>query len=142
MKKLLILLVAVAACTSCDLFKMPIKMDEVVDNKIQIDGADNPAKRFVLKKDLANKRIKLFDVTVKDVVESSNVEYDFCVKVDVQTKKGPVECYIYSTDVKTVSRLVKGKTKIDVAGVFGRFFSLLDDYYTKVDIIRACIKIK
>ncbi len=142
MKKFLILLVAVAACSSCDLFKQPIRMDEVIDDKIQIDGADNPAKKFVIKKDLENRRIKLFDVTVKDVVESTNVEYDFCVKVDVQTKKGPVECYIYSTDVKTVSRLVKGKTKIDVAGVFGRFFSLLDDYYTKVDIIRACIKIK
>ncbi len=142
MKKIVVLLIIVAACTSCDLFKKQILMEEVVNEKIQLDVTENPAKKFVLKEDLANRRIKLFDVTVKDVTSSNNIEYDYCVKADVQTKKGMVECSIYSTNVKTVAKLVKGKTKIDVAGVFNRFSPVLDDYYIKVDIIRACITIK
>lgn len=142
MKKIVVLLIAAVAFTGCDLFKKQILIEEVVNEKIQIDGTDNPAKKYVLKEDLANRRVKLFDVTVKDVTDSNNIEYDFCVKADVQTKKGMVECCIYTKDVKTVARLVKGKTKIDVAGVFGKFFTILDDYYTRVDIIRACITIK
>jgi hypothetical protein len=142
MKKFVVLLMAAAACISCDITKKQILMDEVVNEKIKIDGTDNPAMKYVIKEDLSNRRITLFNVTVKDVINSTNIDYEYCVKVDVQTKKGMVECNIYSTDVKTISRLVKGKTRIDVAGVFGRFFSILDDYYTKVDIIRASLTIK
>ena len=142
MKKLLVLLIAVAACSSCDLFKKGILMDEVVNEKIQIDGTDNPAKKDVITKELANRRVRLFDVTVKDITDSNNVEYDFCVKADVQTKKGTVECCIYTKDVKTVARLVKGKSRIDAVGVFDRFFTILDNYYTRVDIIRSSITIK
>jgi hypothetical protein len=142
MKKFVVLMITVAACTSCDLFKKPILMEEVINEKIQIDAADNPAKKYIKKEDLASRRITLFDVTVKDVTASNNIEYDYCVKADVQTKKGMVECNIYSADVKTVAKLVKGKSRIDVAGVFGRFSPVLDDYFSRVDIIRACITIK
>jgi len=142
MKKLVVLLTAVAALASCDLLKKEILMDGVVNEKIQIDGTDNPAKKDVITKELTNRRVRLFDVTVKDIADSNNIEYDFCVKADVQTKKGMVECCIYTRDVKTVARLVKGKSRIDVVGVFDRFFTILDDYYTRVDIIRSSITIK
>lgn len=142
MKKMMVLLVAVVACTSCDLFKKPILIDEVINEKIQIDAAENPAKKYLLTDELANRRVTLYDVTVRDVTASNNIEYDYCVKADVQTKKGTVECSIYSTDVKTVARLVKGRSRIDVKGVFNRFLPVLDEYVAKVDIIRACITIK
>jgi len=75
-------------------------MEEVVNEKIQIDVADNPAKKFILKKDLANRRIKLFDVTVKDVTSSNNIEYELLCEGRCADKKGLVECNIYSTNVK------------------------------------------
>ncbi len=142
MKQIMVLLMAAAAFISCDITKTPIFMEEVVNEKIKIDATENPAKKFIIKEDLANRRITLIDVTVKDVINSNNIDYEYCVKADVQTKKGMVECCIYTTNVKTVAKLVKGRTKIDVKGVFGRFFSTLDDYYAKVDIIRASITIK
>jgi hypothetical protein len=63
------------------------------------------------------------------------------VLVSVPYEKGMIDCYIYSRELKTVSRLVKGKSKIDVVGDFGRFFTLLDDAYTKIEIINADITI-
>lgn len=142
MKQFLLIMIAVAVCTSCDVFKKPILIEDVASEKVRIEGSGNPAQKYLINKDLGKRRIMLYDVTVKNVVDSNNIDYDFCVLVDVQTKKGPIECNIYSKDVKTIAKLVKGTTKIDVVGVFGRFFSTLDDYFTKVDIIRASIAIK
>ncbi|OHD65882.1 MAG: hypothetical protein A2176_03475 [Spirochaetes bacterium RBG_13_51_14] len=143
MKKYLwLVVVASAAVASCGLFKKPILMDGVIDEKVRMDEADNPAKKLMIKEELGGRRIQLFDLTVKEVTESTNIDYDFCVIADVQTKKGAVECHIYSSNVKTVSRLVKGKSKIDVTGEFGRFFTLLDNYYTRLEIVKASITIK
>lgn len=136
------LLIVVLPLGCCGLFKKPIVIDSVIDEKVRMDETENPAMKLIIKEDLGKKRIELYDVVVKDVTESTNIDYDFCIIADVQTKKGPVQCHIYTTDVKTMSRLVKGQTKIDVKGIFGRFFSLLDDYYTRIEIINSCVTIK
>ena len=57
------------------------------------------------------------------------------------TKKGLVECYIYTKNIRIISELKMGKTKIDITGKFSRFFSMLDEYYTKIEIIDASISI-
>ena len=141
MKKYVCLLcIALSAIVSC--VKEPILIDGVVSEKARMDQSDNPAMKYIIKEELGKRRVQLFNVTVKDVIESTNIDYDFCVIVDVQTKKGPVECHIYSTDIDIVSKLVKGKTKIDAEGDFGRFFSLIDDYYTRVEMLKSSITIK
>ena len=135
-----LLLIAVMATVSC--IKEPILIDGVVNEKVRMDLTDNPAMKYIIRDELGNRRVQLFDLMVKDVTESTNIDYNFCVIVDVQTKKGLVECHIFSTDVKTIARLVKGKTKIDAEGDFGRFFSLLDDYYTRLEMLKSSITIK
>jgi hypothetical protein len=40
-----------------------------------------------------------------------------------------------------MSKLEKNKSRVDVEGDFGRFFTTLDDYYTKIEIIKAKIRI-
>ena len=141
MKKYVCLLcIALSAIVSC--VKEPILIDGVVSEKARMDQSDNPAMKYIIKEELGKRRVQLFNVSVKDVIESTNIDYDFCVIVDVQTKKGPVECHIYSTDIDIVSKLVKGKTKIDAEGDFGRFFSLIDDYYTRVEMLKSSITIK
>jgi hypothetical protein len=135
-----LLFIALTVVVSC--VKEPILIDSVVNEKARMDQSDNPAMKFIIKEELGKRRVQLFNVTVKDVIESTNIDYDFCVIVDVQTKKGQVECHIYSTDIDTISKLVKGKTKIDAEGDFGRFFSLIDDYYTRVEMLKSSITIK
>ena len=141
MKKYVCLLcIALSAIVSC--VKEPILIGGGVSEKARMDQSDNPAMKYIIKEELGKRRVQLFNVSVKDVIESTNIDYDFCVIVDVQTKKGPVECHIYSTDIDIVSKLVKGKTKIDAEGDFGRFFSLIDDYYTRVEMLKSSITIK
>ncbi|HPI23006.1 MAG TPA: hypothetical protein PLE73_07405, partial [Spirochaetota bacterium] len=53
-----------------------------------------------------------------------------------------VDCYLYSDDLKTISKLVKGSTRIDAVGDFEKFFTLLDEKYTKIEVLDACIDIK
>jgi len=91
---------------------------------------------------LRNKKIVISDIVVKRVVESSRADYNFCVLADSKIEDKDVECHIYSHSVNTVSKLEKSKTIIDASGTFERFFSTLDNYYTKLEIINASIKIK
>ncbi len=128
-------------CCGGGLLKKPIMIEGVVDEKVRMDGADNPAARHIIKEDLGNRRIEIPELLVKEVTESTNIDYDFCIKADVSTKKGTVECNIYTDDVKTIAKLEKGKTKIEVRGLFGRFFSLPDSHYTRIEIIKSCVKI-
>ena len=139
---LFVVMLAAVAAMSCGLFKKPILIDGVATEKAHIDATDNPAMKDLIKEELGKRRIELTGVTVKDVVESNNIDYDYCVIADVQTPQGLVQCQIYSTDAKTVSKLVKGKSVIDVSGDFGRFFSMLDNYYTRLEVVKASIKIK
>ncbi|RPI97967.1 MAG: hypothetical protein EHM32_00420 [Spirochaetales bacterium] len=143
MKRLVVVLVLLAPFTlSCSyFFKETLNVKEVVAKKEEMDRFDNPAYRFLASKDLAEKRVQVKNVTIKDVIVSGNIDYEFCVLVSVPYEKGTIDCYIYSRELKTVSLLVKGKTKIDVIGDFGRFFTLLDDAYTKIEIINADITI-
>jgi len=139
---LFVVMLAAVAAMSCGLFKKPILIDGVATEKAHIDATDNPAMKDLIKEELGKRRIELTGVTVKDVVESNNIDYDYCVIADVQTPQGLVQCQIYSTDAKTVSKLVKGKSVIDASGDFGRFFSMLDNYYTRLEVVKASIKIK
>ncbi len=141
-KIFLSILIAVVLFASCSLLKKQILVEGVIDQKELMDAAENPAMKNVINDALRDRRVQLIDVTVKDVVLSTNIDYDFCVIVDVQTKKGVVECYIYSTDKKTISKLIKGKTRIDAIGDFSRFFSLLSDYYTMIEMTNASIDIR
>ena len=136
-----ILLALAIAAPSCAHFRKPVTIEHVVGEKARIDAAENPALKEVIRNDLGSYRIRLEGLTVKNVTVSNNIEYDYCVIADVSTEKGVVECHIYSKDLRTVAKLVKGESKIDVTGMFGRFFSLLDDYYTRLEIVRAKIAV-
>ncbi|MBN2160952.1 MAG: hypothetical protein JW807_16295 [Spirochaetes bacterium] len=139
---LALLVIMPLGCCGGGLLKKPIMIDGVLEQKVRIDTAENPAMKQMIRKELGNRKILLSNVTVKDVVEATNLDYDYCVIVDVPGKKGMVECHVYSNSVKTIAKLVNGRSKIDVDGVFNRFFSLLDDYGTRVEIVNACITIK
>jgi hypothetical protein len=110
--------------------------------KEQIDTAENPAQALLLKNDLANKVIVINELLVKDIIPSTNVDYDFCIISDYQSEKGAIEFYIYTKNLRRISQLKKGQSLITVQGEFSRFFSMLDNYYTKIEIIKAAIAVK
>ncbi len=127
---------------SCFAFLKPtITVNEAMAKKQEIDKSENPAYKSLIIRDLAKKRIRLNRVLVKDVTQSGNIDYDFCVIADVPYEKGQIDCFIYSRDTKTISRLKNNKSKIEVTGDFGRFFTLLDSAYTKIEITDASINI-
>lgn len=131
-----------------NILKARISTQEAVDMKGKMDQSQNPAYRHEILKELQKKRIRLEDVVVKDVIDSGNIDYTFCVIVSVPTDKGQVECYIYAgdifpkEDISTIAKLEKGKTRINVDGDFSRFFTLLDETYTKIEIVNAIISIR
>lgn len=118
-----------------------MKINDLIQYKEKIDHTKNPAEIYIIKADLASKIISLEGLLVKDIIESTNVDYQFCVISELQTEKGKIECYIFTKNIRRISYLEKGKTIIDVQGEFNRFFSTLDDYYTKVEIINSRITI-
>jgi hypothetical protein len=126
---------------SCGM-KKQILINDLVNQKARMEATGNPAMKYEINQELLKTRIELKDLLVKDVILSSNIDYNFCVIADVQTDRGAVECYIYSTDIKTIAGLVIGESRIDVSGDFGRFFTMLKDYYTMLDIINASIRIR
>ncbi len=141
-KYLVVTLMILPLIVSCGtFFKKTITVREAVIAKDAMDRTENPASRFLMLNDLSEKHVSVKNTIVKDVVASGNIDYDFCVIVRVPYEKGAIDCYIYSRDVKTISKLVKNKSKIDASGDFGRFFTLLDDAYTKLDILNARITI-
>ncbi len=125
-----------------DFFTDQITMNELLTTKESIDNSKNPAEALLLKNTLSKKILKLDGITVKDIVNSTNVDYDFCVLADVQSGKGMIECYIYTKNIRRISLLKKGQTIIDVKGKFNRYFSMLDNYYTKIEITNSEINIK
>lgn len=157
MKKVIIILSVLLLLNSCgsvgyvkNILKKRISVQDAVTMKAEMDSTQNPALIYRQTKELQDERIRIEDILVKDIVPSSNVDYKFCVIVTVPTDKGDIDCYIYAgsadifpkEDVKTVSKLRKGKTVIDVEGDFSNFFTLLDDTYTKIEIVNATINIK
>ena len=118
-----------------------MQINDLIQYKEKIDNTENPAEIYIIKADLSSKVISLENLIVKDIIESTNVDYQFCVVSELQTEKGIIEFYIFSKNIRRISYLEKGKTKISVKGEFNRFFSTLDNYYTKVEIINSNIKI-
>lgn len=117
-------------------------MKELLTTKERIDNSKNPAEALLIKTKLSKKVLKVEEVTVKDIINSTNVDYDFCVLADVQTDKGLIECYIYTKNIRRISQLKNKQTVIDVKGRFNRYFSMLDNYYTKIEITNSEITIK
>ena len=145
MKKWVILiLIAIFPLMSCNSY---MTLDEVLVEKEKIDKTDNPARKLLLKNELRDQGIltrnlmEIDNLTVKDVIQSSNIDFDFCIISDMRTKKGMVELYIYTKNISRIANLEKGKTRINVTGEFGRFFTLLDEYYTKIEIVNSSIDI-
>ena len=142
MKKFIIIIVSLSlAVTSCSLFKKKIKVDEAIAQKIEIEKTENPAKKRLILNDLKNKRIIIDDVVVKKITESTNIDYDFCVIVDGTFEGKDIECYIYTKNVYKISKLIEGESRISVIGDFSRFFTMLDEYYSKLEIIDAKINL-
>ncbi|HOP63014.1 MAG TPA: hypothetical protein PK906_06560 [Spirochaetota bacterium] len=145
MKNILIIflfLISAVSCSTTFLFKEKVTIDELLKSKEQIDTTVNPAKSFLLRNSLSEKILIMQDIKVKDIVPSTNVDYNFCVISDVQTDRGIIELYIYTKNVRRISMLKKGESIINVKGEFSRFFSMLDSYYTKIEIINSIIEIK
>lgn len=143
MKKFFPLVLLTALLTSCSMafLRDEMQINDLIKYKEKIDHTDNPAEIYIIKADLASKVISLEGLIVKDIIESTNVDYQFCVVSELQTEKGKIECYIFTRNIRRISYLVKGKTIINVQGEFNRFFSTLDTYYTKVEIINSNIQI-
>ena len=140
MKKIIFVII-IALVTSCSYLKDTMKIDEVVQGKKRYDKSKNLAEKYLIKKELSEKYVEIDNVLVKNIIDSNNVDYRFCIIADEKTPEGDVECYIYTSEIKIISKLVKGKSRISVKGDFGRFFSLLDDYYTKIEIYKSSIVI-
>ena len=128
-------------CASNLFFVQEIGSDEIIAEKEAIDKLDNPAMQYRKLSELSNKKVFLNDVLVKDIIESQHVDYTFCVIAELTVRDKKVECHIYSASIKTISKLNKQQSIIDVSGTFRRFFSTLDDYYTKIEITNATIRI-
>lgn len=138
----LIIVLSCFSCNSTAILKEQLSMKELLTAKEQIDNSKNPAEVLLLKNNLAEKMLIIPDVTVKDIIISTNVDYDFCVLADIQTEKGLIECYIYSKNIRKISQLKKGESVITAKGEFKRYFSMLDNYYTKIEVTKSDITIK
>jgi hypothetical protein len=129
-------------------FRPKVTIMEVIKFKEEIDRSENPARKHLILKDLREDLVSIRNAVVKDVVPSNNIDYEFCVILDIPYEKGNVECHIYSKnvyekeDIKSVARLKKGRSVIDVVGEFNRFFTLLDEAFTKIEIINASIALR
>ena len=140
LKKIALVMIVMISLSSCSLFQERVKINDLIAQKKVYDVTVNPAKKYILMKNLT-KKIVVIDVLVKAVVPSKNFDYDFSVIVDLNTDMGLVECVVNSSNVNLISKLIKGKTHISIIGRFNRFFSLLDNYYTRVELIEARIDI-
>jgi len=139
---IILLLLPALSCSTAFFLKDKVAIDELLVQKEKIDSTDNPAESFLLKNSLTQKILVIENLKVKDIITSTNVDYDFCVLSDIQTEKGLVEIYIYTKNVRRISQLKRGESVIDVKGAFSRFFSMLDNYYTKIEITNSIIEIK
>jgi len=142
-KNLFILFLFTIFLSGCSLFPDPITIDRVLIEKQKIDATQNPArKKFIIRNLKRKKEIILKNILVKDIILSRNIDYDFCIISDMVVGEKKVKFFIYSDDDKTTAKLIKGKSRINIEGRFRNFFSVHDDYYTKIDIIKAKIKIQ
>lgn len=147
MKKIVIFAMIALLPLSCSmlqefsLFTKKIDLKQLVAVKEEIDKSDNPAKKYLLLEELKENEIILKNITVDDIDVSQSIDYDFSIIASVNSEKGKIRCIIYTKNVKQISEIKKGITKIDVKGKFSRFFSLLDEFYTTVEITKSKIHI-
>lgn len=142
MKKMIFSLILLSLFSaSCLVLKETLQINQLIAEKEKIEAADNPASKFLILKNLNEKGVEIKGIVVRDITGSSNIDYDFCVVADVMANDKKIECFIYTKNVKLISKLKKGSTKINVNGEFGRFFTVFDDYYTRIEIVKASIKI-
>jgi len=144
MKRMIYFVIITLTFFSCtaSFLKDEITINELIIEKEKIDHTENPAEVLLLKNSLSEKILYLDEILVKDSVNSTNVDYDFCVIAEVPTEKGIIECSIYTKNIKRISQLKKGKSIISVKGEFKRYYSMLDNFYTKVEITNSNIIIK
>lgn len=143
MKKVLLPLIIVMSVSSCSMtfLRDELQVNELIKYKEKIDSTENPAEAYMLKTELATKIVNINGLLVRDIVESTLVDYQYCIISELQTEKGMIECQIYTKNIRRISYLVKGKSIINVRGEFSRFFSTLDNYYTKIEIVNSSITI-
>ncbi|MCX7678298.1 MAG: hypothetical protein N2316_03685 [Spirochaetes bacterium] len=128
-------------------FRPKIEIAELIKAKEEIDSTTNPAKKYLIESNLRDELVGIKSAVVKEVLPSNNIDYNFCVVVEIPYEKGYVECYLYSKnvyekeDIATLARLQKGKTIINAVGEFNRFFTLLDDAFVKIELINTAITI-
>ncbi|HOF34063.1 MAG TPA: hypothetical protein PK624_08805 [Spirochaetota bacterium] len=150
MKKLSVMLLSLMLfCQGCSLdtyfviqmFKSKITVADAMKIKDDIDMAVNPAKKSELLAALKKKMIKIDNVKVKRVINSSNIDYEFCVVVEAEYEKGQVECYIYSREVSTIAEIEAGLTSINCVGDFSKFFTSVEDAFLKIEMTNSNISI-
>ena len=144
MKSMIFFLIITLSLSSCStsFLRDEITIKDLIIQKEKIDTTENPAEVLLLKNSLSEKILFLDKILVKDIVNSTNVDYDFCIIAEVPSEKGTIECYIYTKNVRRISQLKKGSSIISVKGEFKRYFSMLDNFYTKVEITNSIITIK
>jgi hypothetical protein len=144
MKKImpiLILLLFIQSCATTTIFRDKIDLTQLLKARDNIESTDNIAKQMLLKNELSNKIVVLNKIKVKDIIPSSNVDYEFCILSDVKSDKGDIELYIYSKNIRALSRMKAGESYIEVEGEFTRFFSTLDDYFLKIELVNSRLRI-
>ena len=150
MKKLSVMLLSLMLfCQGCTLdtyfviqmFKSKITVAEAMKIKDDIDMAVNPAKKSEILTALKKKMIKIDNLKVKRVINSSNIDYEFCVVVEAEYEKGQVECYIYSKEVSTIADIEAGVTSVDCVGDFSKFFTSVEDAFLKIEMTNSNISI-
>lgn len=154
MKKIVLCIVLVCICPlSCGYrgylrwFRPKVDIMDVIKAKEEIDRAENPAKKYLIANNLRDDLVSIKNALVKEILPSNNIDYDFCVVVDIPYEKGNVECYLYSKnlyekeDIATIARLKKGKSVVNAVGEFSRFFTLLDDAFVKIELVNTTIDI-
>ncbi|HOU84955.1 MAG TPA: hypothetical protein PLA54_08850 [Spirochaetota bacterium] len=150
MKKISVMLLSLMFfCQGCSLdtyfviqmFKSKITVADAMKIKDDIDMAVNPAKKSELLAALKKKMIKIDNVKVKRVINSSNIDYEFCVVVEAEYEKGQVECYIYSREVSTIAEIEAGLTSINCVGDFSKFFTSVEDAFLKIEMTNSNISI-
>lgn len=146
MKKI-VLLSLVLFVVSCSpryyerIYKSTFTVDEIVEINEKLLNSRNIAQKKLYEDRLQDGLVKIDKVTVKSIIDSQNVDYDFCIVSEYKSKKGIVECFIYTKSISTIAKLEEGKSQISVLGNFERMYKLLDDIYLKVDITESAVRI-
>jgi len=148
MKIKLILFVPLLLFYSCSLFKETILIKNFISEKEKFDKSDNPALKYLIINSLSKKKISLNDLLITDIRESEEINYQYCIIAEIDSEKGKILSYIYSEEIEKISKLIKGKSRINVIGDFIGFhkeYSFFqkdaESYFSKIDISDADIQL-